>query len=144
MIAQICKEINNWFEKCICTGRFTITDGVIDLTDLAEDGDLQSGQYFRVAGSVFNDGVYEYPAAEMVDETFVGAIWCMAPPKDFLDLVDDISAWNVKYADAIESPYQSESFGGYSYSKSNSGSDGNSGASWKSQFKSRLNRWRKI
>jgi glycosyltransferase involved in cell wall biosynthesis len=50
-----------------------------------------------------------------------------------------------EYADKLNSPYSSESFGGYSYSKA-SGTDnhGNDVTSWQSKFASRLNHWRKI
>lgn len=107
---------------------------------------IQPNQYFRIIGSVFNDGVYKY-TDELVlnDEIFVGSVWLMAIPKEVVDLASEISAWIEKNSDAITSPYQSESFGGYSYTKASAGSNSNSsGPTWQSIFASRLNMWRKI
>lgn len=145
MLTELCQELRNWFERKKFFGTFTIESGQIDLPD----GSLQSGQYFRIVGSVFNDGVHKYdPESEsqLVDEVFEGAIWSMAVPPAVVDLSERISEWVTKYGDSVSSPYQSESFGGYSYTKANSG-QGNAGSSsptWQSTFASELNRWRKI
>ena len=83
----------------------------------------------------------------LVDEgEFHGAVWIMTPPKAFLDLVTDITAWQTKYggADGVAlSPYNSESFGGYSYSKG-AGSSGSASVDWKSAFAGRLNLYRRM
>jgi hypothetical protein len=72
----------------------------------------------------------------------------MSPPADFLALVADIEAWQEKNGaldSAAMSPFNSESFGGYSYSKSGGDSaGGSSGANWKSAFASRLKIYRRI
>ena len=145
MLTALCQEIRNWLERKKFFGTFTIESGQIDLPD----GSLQSGQYFRIVGSVFNDGVHKYdPESEsqLVDEVFEGAIWSMGVPPAVVDLSERISEWVTKYGDSVSSPYQSESFGGYSYQKASSG-QGNAGSSsptWQSTFASELNRWRKI
>ena len=145
MLTELCQELRNWFERKKFFGTFTIESGQIDLPD----GSLQSGQYFRIVGSVFNDGVHKYdPESEsqLVDEVFEGAIWSMGVPPAVVDLSERISDWVTKYGDSVSSPYQSESFGGYSYQKASSG-QGNAGSSsptWQSTFASELNRWRKI
>lgn len=145
MLTELCQELRNWFERKKFFGTFTIESGQIDLPD----GSLQSGQYFRIVGSVFNDGVHKYdPESEsqLVDEVFEGAIWSMGVPPAVVDLSERISEWVTKYGDSVSSPYQSESFGGYSYQKASSG-QGNAGSSsptWRSTFASELNRWRKI
>ena len=145
MLTELCQELRNWFERKKFFGTFTIENGQIDLPD----GSLQSGQYFRIVGSVFNDGVHKYdPESEsqLVDEVFEGAIWSMGVPPAVVDLSERISAWVTKYGDSVSSPYQSESFGGYSYQKASSG-QGNAASSsptWQSTFASELNRWRKI
>ena len=54
----------------------------------------------------------------------------------------DYFTWQKENKKAVESPYQSESFGGYSYTIKN-GNDGQ-GLSWKQVFAARLNEWRKI
>ena len=141
MLTEICQELRNWFDISRHSGTFTIENGNID-ADF-----LHSGQYFRIMGSIFNDGVHQYPATDLHDETFTGAVWALAIPKPVIELAEDISAWREKYeaADsAALSPYNSESFGGYSYAKSGSSLSGGSDVSWRGAFRSRLNIWRKL
>lgn len=141
MLEQILDYIHNYFERDIVDGSFTISGGSMTLDF------LQDGQYFRIYGSVFNDGVHRYPANNLTDETFTGQIWAMAVPPAVIALADEITAWIDKYGDAMNSPYQSESFGGYSYSKGsgqNSSNNSSNLADWRVVFGSRLNHWRKI
>lgn len=158
MLSEICQYLHNWFNRKPNGddypkeyGEFTIADGVIDAQVLAE------GQYFRIMGSLFNDGVHKYgtdPKTNklydaLTDETFDGAIWSMGVPPEVVKLADEISAWQVEYGKADSeamSPFASESFGGYSYTKGSgagSGSQGN-GNGWQSVYAARLNVWRKI
>ena len=145
MLTELCQELKNWFEREIHFGTFTIEGG-----QLADSSFLQDGQYFRVVGSVFNDGVHQEPADDLVDESFEGAIWAMAVPPTVVALSDKIDEWTEKYGgvdSASMSPFQSESFGGYSYSKgsgSASASGGSSVPTWQSTFADDLARWRKI
>ena len=95
---------------------------------------------------MFNDGLHLFgDAADVLqDEVFTGYIAPLAVPTAVKVLADDIAGWCEDNAQAIASPYKSESFGGYSYSlKDGGGSDGGT-YSWKDQFRSRLNAWRKI
>lgn len=148
MLTQVCHELKNWFDKARFFGKFVIENGSIISRNDGTMG-LQNGQYFRIIGSIFNDGVYQYPTTDLTDEEFDGAVWCLAIPQDFLNLVADIDAWQAKYGgidSEAMSPFTSESFGGYSYSKSGGGaSDGTTNAgTWQSVFSSKLNKWRKI
>lgn len=136
-IEAFCAEVNNYFDHDRQFGLFTVEDGT-----LAVKG-AQEGQYIRIVGSVFNDGVYQYPVTGLTDETFDGAVWLLAIPGDVVSFVDEVTAWETANADAINSPFQSESFGGYSCSKG-SASNGGDSAAWQNHFSSRLNRWRKI
>ena len=142
-LTELCQELRNWFERDKYFDTFTIENGAI----IVPDGSLQNGQFFRVIGSVFNDGVHEYGVDELTDEVFRGAIWAMAVPPAVIDLSERISEWETKYGDSVSSPYSSESFGGYSYTKASTG-QGNAGSgsnpTWQSTFASELNRWRKI
>lgn len=148
MLSELCRELNNWFEprdkhgkkSGRKFGKFTISNGTIKV-----DG-LQDGQYFRICGSVFNDGVYKYPAKDLKDETFDGSIWAMNVPKEVIDLDTEIDTWKEKYTDILNSPYQSESFGGYSYTKATAsqGNAGGTGVTWQSAFADRLSHWRKV
>lgn len=141
MLTELCGVLRNWFETDRIGGTYTVENGSIALPF------LQEGQFFRIVGSIFNDGVHQYPDYGMADETFDGTIWPMAVPTAVLALDNDIEAWQTKNGDAAASPFMSESFGGYSYSKGSSGaSNGGTGTivTWQTAFKSRLNQWRKI
>lgn len=136
MINDVCAEINNYFVECIKSGTFDIVDGMLELDDF-----LQSGQYFRIVGSVFNDGIYIYPASDLKDETFSGSIWAMSVPPSFIALVAKIDNWCSSDA-AEESPYTSESFGGYAYTKATE-SNGTP-ISWQKMFSRQLDKYRRI
>lgn len=141
MLEQVLDYIHNYFEREKTEDTFVISNGSIQLPF------VQNGQYFKIEGSVFNDGVHQYPATGLTDETFKGRIWALAVPPAVIALSNDINTWVEKYADVMNGPYQSESFGGYSYTKKSSGgqsNNGNDASDWRSVFKSRLDRWRKI
>lgn len=139
-LSDVCKELNNYFPMKKYFGIITISDGAFSISE--REVEIQDGQYFRIIGSVFNDGIYRYPAALKDEKPFDGAVWVLAIPQSVIYLSDRIDTWIEKYGDAVESPYQSESFGGYSYSKA-SGSD-NSSVSWKSAFKKQLDVYRRM
>lgn len=138
-LTELCHELRNWFEVKKTFGTFEIKDGSIDL-------DLQENQYFRIVGSVFNDGVHQYPAYGLADETFEGSVWAMAVPSSVIALLADINEWEDKYGNAVQSPYTSESFGGYSYSKGSSSSTSGTDTvtDYRSVFANRLYPWRKL
>ena len=141
MLTELCQELRNWFESEKYFDTFTIAGGKIAVPD----GSLQDGQYFRIIGSVFNDGVHQYPTSDLTDEVFQGAIWAMAVPPAVIDLSERIQAWQEKFGDSVSSPYSSESFGGYSYTKAGAGQgSASSSPTWQSTFANELNRWRKI
>ena len=139
MLEQVLMNIRRWFpvEGGIYSGTFTIKDGGITLPFLAE------GQYFRICGSVFNDGLHQYNVLDLIDETFNGTIWALAIPKAVIELADEIQKWQEKNGEAASSPFSSESFGGYSYSKSTDAETGGA-VTWQSAFKQQLSAWRKI
>ena len=138
MLTELCAELRNYFEvpNGRHFGKFTISGGSIAPLDF-----LQEGQYFRIVGSVFNDGVYQYPATSLTDEVFEGAVWAMAVPPTLIALAAEIKAYNESDA-GNASPYTSESFGGYSYTKATDASGAPIG--WQKAFASRLNKWRKL
>ena len=136
MLEQVLMHLKNWFlvPGGIHEGTYTIEDGGITLPFLA------NGQYSRICGSVFNDGLHQYPASDLKAETFDGTVWALAVPQAVIDLAAAIAAWQKKNGDASVSPYQSESFGGYSYSKATDSVSGGA-VTWQSAFRSRLNAW---
>lgn len=135
MLTEILRHIRNYFpiaNKAIA-GDFAIEGGTIDLENVVP------GQYFLIEGSALNDGVYMYPANSLKDEEFHGRITPLAIPAELVMLAEEIKGYNEKNA---ASPYVSESFGGYSYTKA-TGSNG-AVATWQDAYATRLNCWRKI
>lgn len=136
MLDLICKELNNWFDVKRRYGVFTISNGAIEGYSLPE------GQYFRIVGSVFNDGVYKFPTTDLKDEVFAsGSVWDLAIPKELVELSTEIDAWVAENDKVLNSPLQSESFGGYSYTKATNSKGG--AITWKDNFADQLNTWRK-
>ena len=136
MLDEILAEIRNYFAVKVHSGDFKVIGGKLSPLDF-----LQNGQYFRIVGSVMNDGVYRYPHSGLTDETFSGEIWALAVPPTLIALAADIEEYEKKAKEPV-SRYSSESFGGYSYTKA---TDSNgSPLTWKTAFAKRLNRWRKI
>ena len=138
MLTELLAEIRNYFEvpNGRHFGKFTISGGSIAPLDF-----LQEGQYFRIVGSVFNDGVYQYPAASLTDEVFEGAVWAMRLPPAVIALAAEIEEFNKSDA-GKPSAFTSESFGGYSYSKATDSNGKPIG--WKQAFADRLREWRKL
>ena len=145
ILTEVCDYLNNYFWEKKIQGTFVISDGEISVPN------LKDGQYFRILGSTFNDGVHKYPITEttkLKDETFEGEIWAMAVPATVIAIASDIKEWQTLYGGASSSamsPFNSESFAGYSYSKSGSGNaNSGSNATWQDIFGGRLNKYRKL
>ena len=132
MLETVLMYLNNWFAVGRYDDTYTIEDGKLTLPFLV------NGQYFRIVGSLFNDGVYRYPA-DLTNETFDGSVWALALPKALLSTVDEITAWQAKNGDS--GPYTSESFGGYSYSKATNSKGVAVG--WRDVFAAQLAHWKK-
>ena len=148
MITEICLYLKNWFDENQGKfyGRFKIEDGhIVSLND--GDMGIQTGQYFRIIGSVFNDGVWQ-TSDSLIDESFEGAVWLMAVPNDVKALASEIEEWQNKYgvvSSVNMSPFQSESFNQYSYSKGSAGaSSASTVPTWQSVYADRLRRYKKI
>lgn len=139
MLTEICAYIKNYFayEEDKHTDAFAIVDGrVTPFIDFTTD-------YIRIVGSHKNDGVHRISDNDLIDEPeFEGAIWIMSPPKAFIGLVAEIEDWQAKNGSQVATPYNSESFGGYSYSKATTAS-GNA-AGWQQAYGTRLNAYRKV
>ena len=139
MLEEILDYIHNYFVKEIYKGKFKIEEGSLSVDF------LQENQYFKVKGSVFNDGIHKFSSDILTDEEFKGEIWAMAVPTRLIELAAEIEEWQEKNTETLSSPYQSESFGGYSYTKATSGSGGGSSQiTWRDVFGKKLNAYRKI
>ena len=146
MLTAICAEIRNYFayREDKHPGKYKIENGI-----LSPSVDFKT-DYFAIFGSRKNNGVHK-TTDELVDEgEFTGAIWIMSPPENFLAIVKDIEDWQEKYGGVdseAQSPYYSESFGGYSYTKSagsTSGAGNQAASSWQSVYGDRLKIYRRI
>ena len=132
---EVMESINNTFatDKQVIDS-FTIEDGILDLPF------VKNGQYVLIEDSAFNDGVYQYPLEDLEDESFLGIITVLSPPKTFLAVVEEIKQFRKE--NPMTSSAVSESFGGYSVTRATGLRGGV--ASWEDVFRSRLNKWRKI
>ena len=147
-LGELCAKCRNWFNPDIVSGNFRVVNGVLQPLP-----DIPDGAYIRIVGSVFNDGVYQYPHGDFTDEEFHGAVWLMHVPPDFIQLLNDINAWETTSASAIaqatsevlEGPYSSETFAGYTYQKKTG--IGDVPTTWEDPrlgFTARIKLWRKI
>ena len=128
---QVCAHVHNYFPGRGRIGDFVIADGEIELPEFDE------GTWFRIIGSARNDGVHRYPTHDLTDEAFSGAVWEVRAPRAFLDLVNDIEAWQARYGGTADSPCKSENvIGVYAYAKDDGG--------WQRAFRSRLDNWRRL
>lgn len=138
MLETVLMHLHNWFEirGAARAGTFSIVSGMLPLEF------MRDGQYYRIEGSTFNDGLHRYGDFDDVleDETFVGFVTPLAVPKSVVTLADEIKVYCEKnpVTDKI-----SESFGGYSYQR---GTDGNGRVTggWQTAFRDRLNLWKKV
>lgn len=133
MLEKVLQHIKNWFPVAIYPDKYTIEDGGLVLPF------LQDGQYFRICGSVFNDGLHKYPA-ELKNETFDGTVWALAVPPALVELSEEIGTWQKTHGNP--GAYSSESFGGYSYTRATNANG--QAVTWKDAFRSQLNEWRKL
>lgn len=134
MLEKILNYLNNDFRACdLSLQNYTITGGTISL-----DG-VKDFQYVRIYGSLFNDGVYQYPLYGLTDETFRGYIIPLAIPKEVLDLAEAIEEYEKKNQPTA---FTSESFGGYSYSKATKANG--TAAGWREVFADELRPYKKM
>lgn len=147
MLTEICNYLKNWFSNEKYIGYIRITDGTFYCNDTKIN--IADGQYFRVIGTIMSDGVYQYGTDTLSDEGFDGAVWLMRIPSDVIAIASDIAAWMEQYNGVdsqANSPFNSESFGGYSYSKSSGSAENGSNTipAWAAVYGARLARYRKL
>lgn len=149
VLEQVLSHIHNWFVYDELDVRCSIEGG-----SLPASVSIPEGAWYRIQGSLFNDGLHQHPADDLTDETFDGKVTICAIPRVLLSVVDEITdyidAMNESDAAVREAKFQSESFGGYTYSlkgdsRANSASGGVSGLTgWQAAFRSDLNPFRRI
>lgn len=145
MLSEICAHIRNYFtyESDKHPGTYKVQGGA-----LVPSVELPT-EYYAIFGSRKNNGVHKATDTLKDEGEFSGNVWVMSVPDDFLSLAEEIGAWQAKYGcvdSEANSPFNSESFGGYSYTKSTNASSagGTDKTTWMGAYASRLNRWRKV
>ena len=84
MLEAVLTYLHHWFPVRCDAGTFTIASGIPDVDF------LKPGQYYRIKGSVFSDGLHVYQSGEtLADETFEGEIWALAIPKSVKELAEE-------------------------------------------------------
>lgn len=153
-LKEVLDYIHNYFQLDTYSGKISIIDHKLENSKI----ELYDGQYYMLKGSIYNDGIWKYKendqnvldldksdeTDELKDEIFYGDIVSLRIPLDVLKIVDEINAWEKNNENVINGVYQSESFGGYSYTLKNSSNSKNSNISWKDYFGDRLKCYRKL
>lgn len=139
-LKEICDYLKNYFIADVYERTFTVVNNEIDLNNT----NIQEGQFFLVEDSVFNDGLYQYPCASLQDEQFKGAVTTLRIPSDIIQIAKESIKWEEDNAKTLNSPLQSESFGGYSYTKASSQISSTGQFTWKDAFIDRLRGYKKL
>lgn len=140
-IKEICDYLRNYFLDDIYEQTFEVVNNTINLDKIS----IQEGQFFLIEGSVFNDGIYQYPCATLQDEVIkYGAIATLRIPSDIIQIARDSIKWEEENAKTLNSPLQSESFGGYSYTKASSQISSTGQFTWKDAFIDKLRSYKKL
>lgn len=146
MLEAVLNSLNNWFDRDARGRFFHAESGELSVEGgslLGADGWLADGQWFRILGSAFNDGLHRHPANDLVDEEFCGCAYALHVPPAVVELSERAAAWEEANGEASRGVYASESFGGYSYSLKGGSSREGGPAGWRTAFADELRGWRK-
>lgn len=138
-VADVMRQCRNYFASGWVDGTFSISGNALPEF---EDG------YIFISGSRHHDGVWFVTGGYltgrdvdgMPDEDFTGRVWLLSPTGDFLALCREIAGYDEKNPVGA---YQSESFGGYSYTRGGTGAaSGN--YSWQAAYYDALTPYRRM
>ena len=144
-LEQVLGSIHNWFVRdTLSVGECAIEEGALPASVPIPDG-----VWYRIQGSYLNDGMHLKgdDAEGLTDETFSGTITTHVIPKPLLSVVEEICKYQEENGESANGPYQSESFGGYSYTLRGNSSASGTGVpttGWRAVFAGQLNQWRKL
>lgn len=134
-VAAVMRQINNYFEYGCIFGPIAVSGNAV--------APVPDSPWCCIKGSLSHDGVWQLRDGKLQDmpgtlpdEEFDGRVWLLAPPADFLALCEEISVYDDK---CPAGAYMQESFGGYSYMRSQAGS-----TAWQDVFAGRLAPYRKM
>lgn len=149
MLTEICAHLKNYFDYSRFYGDISISGGAVSCRGVQID--MDEGQYFALFRPHYCLGIFRY-GDELEDRTVKnGSVWLMDIPPAIFAAIEWAEKWNELNGgadSAANSPFQSESFGGYSYSKGSTYKDADSaiGASVfdQAQFKAMLSPYQKM
>lgn len=140
MLTEICAYLKNYFDYERHIGQIKITGGVITCNGER----IETGQHFALFRDRFVLGVYKN-TDPLEDKTFDGAVWLMDVPPGIIKADAWAEEWNTANGTAAANgPFQSESFGGYSYTRAAGNGSIGSSVFDQSQFKAMLAPYKKI
>lgn len=131
-VAAVMRQCRNYFETGYMDGTFRITGNALQ--------GVVGARWVYISGSTLHDGVWELAdgyltgrdVAGLEDEEFVGRVWLLSPPPEFLALCKTIREYEEK--NPVGALAQ-ERFGEYSYMRNMSVGQG---AGWESMFSAAL------
>lgn len=134
-VAAVMRQVNNHFVRGYLDADFAVEGGFLMPAPAAP--------FVYITGSAMHDGVWEVRGGELVgddaaSEAFTGRVWLLKPPREFLALCREISAYNDK--NPTGAPI-SERFGDYQVTRAN---EYTGGGGWEKVFSSRLAPYRKM
>ena len=131
-VGAVMRHVNNYFEREAMHADFVAGD----------DGHVTprpDAPYIAVYGSKHHDGVYKTGTMPIGEhEAFTGIVWGLYPPKDFIELCEEIAVYCAKNP---VSGMLSESFGAYTYTRA---SGKNGPLTWQEAFADRLRPYRRM
>ena len=149
MLEEIFDYLKNDFRYKRIEGDMHVTSGRLELPGGVEPA---PGQFVRIFGSIYNNGVHVYDDDTLTDESWWGTVWLLAVPSDLVELAGRIRADREAQRAAEDAaresgaasvgPLKSESFDGYSYTRATR-ADG-SLMDWRDTYRGELARWRKL
>lgn len=110
-VSALMRQCRNYFESGYIDGTFRITGNVLE--------DVSGAHFVYISGSLYHDGVWEMcdgyltgrDVSGLHDEEFVGRVWLLNPPPDFLAICKSVKAYEENNP---MSAIIRETFGGYS------------------------------
>lgn len=147
MLEAVLESLNNWFDRDglgrfhhVERGELSVEGGSL----LGAGGWLKPGQWFRIEGSAFNDGLHRHPATDLADEAFEGAAYALHVPPAVVELSERVAEWEEANGEASRGVYVSQSVPTASVTMRDgmAASDGRSG--WETVFSGEMRRFRKV
>lgn len=133
-VAAIMRQINNHFISGYLDATFTVEGRHISPAPAAP--------FVYITGSAQHDGVWECKQGQLIgadaeeNESFTGRVWLLKPPREFLVLCAEISAYHDKNPTGAPS---SERFGDYQVTRANEHAGG-----WQKTFHAQLTPYRRM